>query len=629
MSFNQNSFSEYATDKAGLKRKRLKMEALCRMVLKEKPNILLLQETNFAPNESLSSLHGFFPHYDIYYNNAGVKNIANPDGKCKIAGTVTMVLRSFASSYKVINTIIKGLEGYVQLVSFHPKQAQGEALDPLPVFRIFNFYLFSGIDKSNRITEQIDILYKLACSLPRCDYSFGGGDVNHITDSSQASTSVRSRFLPPEGLKSWESFLSVMGMRPATSSCHTFFRIKETADHSTSAELDRFYIPDSLVFSQLFSEETHLVKDASNVLFYTAAHRNLNSLHPELPKFGQDPSHLTMVSDHIPICLRLEPLLGKKAFLSGIPKFMASHPDFLAYFKARWAIESIKAKSDFKRLNLFKTIVRDGSKKVLMLNDSLCKAASLVSAAISLLFAIHQPHQDSSKIASLLESYPVFAPHISLSLSSGIYSDISFHNYVDCLIAQNDFDSANPSGVTDPTDDNPPRAKDLKTIDPFLPPLASSLSNSFGASGSRSALQKSDARAYFCNLIDSLPATCLVFYTDGSCDTGSNSSGGGACGPTGAGVYVKPPGGASLTRSIALGIGTNSVGELVAIGEALDMAKNFLLEGGVLPTDIIILSDSKYAQGVLQLGMKATTHETLISNIRKKLALVNAVVRVY
>jgi len=66
----------------------------------------------------------------------------------------------------------------------------------------------------------------------------------------------------------------------------------------------------------------------------------------------------------------------------------------------------------------------------------------------------------------------------------------------------------------------------------------------------------------------------------------------------------------------ALGIATNNVGELTAIGMALDL----LEQAGIAPTQpVALFTDSKYAKGVLVEGWKAKANRELIQEVRLKL----------
>jgi ribonuclease HI len=79
---------------------------------------------------------------------------------------------------------------------------------------------------------------------------------------------------------------------------------------------------------------------------------------------------------------------------------------------------------------------------------------------------------------------------------------------------------------------------------------------------------------------------------------------------------VKLPNGTVLERSAALGVATNNVGELSAIGLALDLldeAKYALSER------VEICTDSKYVFGLLELGWKAKSNQELVVGLRARL----------
>lgn len=94
-------------------------------------------------------------------------------------------------------------------------------------------------------------------------------------------------------------------------------------------------------------------------------------------------------------------------------------------------------------------------------------------------------------------------------------------------------------------------------------------------------------------------------YTDGACS--------GNPGPAGCGMLIQGPGGATKEGYAYLGIATNNVAELTAV----------LLAVEGTPRDaksVLVLTDSKYAIGVLSLGWKAKANQELISRIRSVLA---------
>ena len=79
---------------------------------------------------------------------------------------------------------------------------------------------------------------------------------------------------------------------------------------------------------------------------------------------------------------------------------------------------------------------------------------------------------------------------------------------------------------------------------------------------------------------------------------------------------MKLPDGATHERFAALGVATNNVGELSAIGLALDL----LDEAGFPPTDRAeICTDSKYTYGLLELGWKAKSNTDLVARLRRRL----------
>lgn len=141
------------------------------------------------------------------------------------------------------------------------------------------------------------------------------------------------------------------------------------------------------------------------------------------------------------------------------------------------------------------------------------------------------------------------------------------------------------------------------------PGRGSGRGSGFGSAGSRTAAQAGAARLSFREQLDALPAGTVVAFTDGACA--------GNPGPAGAGVVVRLADGSKVERHRALGEGTNNIGELTAIGMALELCR----ENGV-PTDtkIAIFTDSDYSVGVLSRGWKAKANGGLIAGLKRALA---------
>ena len=156
----------------------------------------------------------------------------------------------------------------------------------------------------------------------------------------------------------------------------------------------------------------------------------------------------------------------------------------------------------------------------------------------------------------------------------------------------------------DPVDLPPGEAADA----PAGPVAKSGRGSGFGSAGSRTTGQALAAKAHFSDLIANLPPDAAVCFTDGSCQ--------GNPGPCGAGAVVKLPDGRVLETYKALGEGTNNIGELTAIGLALD-----LLDQAAYPVagPVRMFTDSQYAEGVLAKGWKAKANVSLIAGIKPRL----------
>lgn len=132
----------------------------------------------------------------------------------------------------------------------------------------------------------------------------------------------------------------------------------------------------------------------------------------------------------------------------------------------------------------------------------------------------------------------------------------------------------------------------------------------FGSAGKRTEAQAAAAAVHGRKLVEGFSRHAAIAFTDGACS--------GNPGPCGAGAVLRLPDGTRSETYSALGRGTNNVGELAAIGLALD-----LLEQTAHADDapLEILTDSKYSHGVLSLGWKAKKNTELIVGLRKRLAL--------
>lgn len=135
-----------------------------------------------------------------------------------------------------------------------------------------------------------------------------------------------------------------------------------------------------------------------------------------------------------------------------------------------------------------------------------------------------------------------------------------------------------------------------------------SKSSGFGSAGTRTAAQSAAAAADARQRLADLPEGTVVAFTDGGCK--------GNPGPAGSGAVVILSDGRRGESAKSLGIATNNVGELAAIGLALD-----LLDEAEVPTDapVALFTDSKYTNGVLCMGWKAKANTDLIMGLRRRL----------
>jgi ribonuclease HI len=76
-------------------------------------------------------------------------------------------------------------------------------------------------------------------------------------------------------------------------------------------------------------------------------------------------------------------------------------------------------------------------------------------------------------------------------------------------------------------------------------------------------------------------------------------------------------------RAVALGQATNNVGELTAIGVALDLCDEAGVDKDVA---VHVLTDSQYSNGVLVLGWKAKANQALIADVKARIRRRNVTV---
>lgn len=143
---------------------------------------------------------------------------------------------------------------------------------------------------------------------------------------------------------------------------------------------------------------------------------------------------------------------------------------------------------------------------------------------------------------------------------------------------------------------------------PRSPGKSSGRGSGFGSAGTRSKAQEAAARQLTVDQLANLEEGTHICFTDGACK--------GNPGPAGAGAVVKLADGRILEASRFLGIATNNVGELSAIGMALD-----LLEEAAVGRDepVVIFTDSSYSRGVLTQNWKAKANKELIQLIKMRL----------
>eukprot|EP00462_Mataza_sp_D1_P005648 CAMPEP_0175121444 /NCGR_PEP_ID=MMETSP0087-20121206/1170_1 /TAXON_ID=136419 /ORGANISM="Unknown Unknown, Strain D1" /LENGTH=263 /DNA_ID=CAMNT_0016402983 /DNA_START=241 /DNA_END=1029 /DNA_ORIENTATION=+ len=121
-------------------------------------------------------------------------------------------------------------------------------------------------------------------------------------------------------------------------------------------------------------------------------------------------------------------------------------------------------------------------------------------------------------------------------------------------------------------------------------------------------------------LVESFPEKSIICYTDGGCS--------GNPGPCGAGTVVQFPakdgssrGVRTIETSVSIAQGTNNIGELWAIGAALQLIqqqqeKEEDLTNRLDNGQVHILTDSRYAHGLLCLGWKPKANTELATAVK-------------
>jgi ribonuclease HI len=134
--------------------------------------------------------------------------------------------------------------------------------------------------------------------------------------------------------------------------------------------------------------------------------------------------------------------------------------------------------------------------------------------------------------------------------------------------------------------------------DPGGPPSAPPAERKRRATGASNPVARAPART------PSAAGSAVEIWTDGACS--------GNPGPMGIGVVVID-GPTRREKGEYLGIGTNNIAELTAIGRGVDLA-------AAAGRRMRVYTDSSYAIGVLSKGWKAKANQDLIASLKRQLA---------
>ena len=163
-----------------------------------------------------------------------------------------------------------------------------------------------------------------------------------------------------------------------------------------------------------------------------------------------------------------------------------------------------------------------------------------------------------------------------------------------------------------------------RTTNSLTPPDMAILANGiFGNASTRTEKQKKEAQIYTRKIISSIPNTHYIAYTDGSAKINKRTRDDDGppratrTGPCGAGAYLKPPPHTNKKEqflSTAIKAGTNNIGELYAIGLAIEAFENTSPPGASLT----ILTDSRLATLLIEHNAHANTNTELVRAVRAK-----------
>ena len=137
---------------------------------------------------------------------------------------------------------------------------------------------------------------------------------------------------------------------------------------------------------------------------------------------------------------------------------------------------------------------------------------------------------------------------------------------------------------------------------------------SLGSAGKRSKAQREEARRRAIVAVNKAKEeNAIVVFTDGSAMPNP--------GPAGAGVYILTSSAAAPTIECfaAIGEATNNIGELWAIGLALEIISSILGDEVCLQNShIVIFTDSKWAKAIVECKAAAADHLTLVHAVRNR-----------
>ena len=259
--YNLNSLSYYYKTNKAQRRHQTVIRNL--LALKNKHNIICLQETHLKQYEKLA-LVTQFPDWAIFYSNAPTTK------KTSNAGLITLISPTYLSSYHP-HQLDLGPDGYGHIQIIHFKPINDSACQP---FNIMNLYLTSGADFKAKARE---LTLATEAGTNTEDLAIVGGDFNFIEH--EEDTTGKGCFLDHKTKQVWTTFLSHYKLYEIDQPLHTYHMISNNESNLYSSRLDRIYVNYNESDLTLNTPNTHLPAIPYDPLTLHAIKRDPNNAH--------------------------------------------------------------------------------------------------------------------------------------------------------------------------------------------------------------------------------------------------------------------------------------------------------------------------------------------------------------